>query len=88
MCLAPILPLKVIFKKIYFIGNLEYVINYLIEVDNSPANANLSMRCSLLNTIRHFTEHSEYGGEQESYNPSVNLYFSKMAEQIAIKPNK
>lgn len=62
MFLAPVLPLKVIFKKIYFIGNLEYVINYLIEV-GQPANANLSVRCSLLNALRHFPEHSEYGSE-------------------------
>lgn len=55
---------------------------------NNPPNINLSVQHSLLNAIRHFTEHSEYGSEQESYSPSVNLYFSEIAEQIAIKPNK
>lgn len=34
------------------------------------------------------TGHSEHGGEQDSWSPSMNLHVSKITEQIIIKPNK
>lgn len=38
----------------------------LFKWNKNPANANLSMQHLLLNPIRRFTGHTEYGGEQEN----------------------
>lgn len=37
----------------------------LFKLNKNPANANLFVQNLWLNPTRHFTEHTEYGGEQE-----------------------
>lgn len=58
----------------------------LFKLNKNPANANLFVQNLWLNPTRHFTEHTEYGGEQE-LDLLKNLHFSEIAEQIIKKPN-